>query len=50
MRKEKYSIVEELMIYLAERSVEKSVPVFSIKSKKPKKLKAYLKEINSKGF
>ena len=39
MRKEKYSIVEELMIYLAERSVEK-----------PKKLKAYLKEINSKGF
>ncbi len=50
MRKEKYSIVEELMIYLAERSVEKSVPVFFYKVEKPKKLKAYLKEINSKGF
>ena len=45
MKMKKYNIVEKIAIYLAERSTEQSVPMFSYKVKRPNDLKKCLIKI-----
>lgn len=44
MKRENYTIIEKLAIYLAEKSIGKSVPVFSHKVIKPKNIEENLKK------
>lgn len=45
MNKREYSIIEKMAIYLAERSCEKSVPVFSHKVEKPQNIEKALGKV-----
>ncbi len=44
MRKKKINCMETLAIYLAERSVNKSIPYFAYKVDKPKNIENIIKE------
>lgn len=41
----KRNVVEELAIYLAKRSVNKSIPIFTHKVDKPKNIEKMLKDL-----
>lgn len=43
--KKEYSIIEKLAIYLAEKSIKKSVPIFSYKVTKPQDIENCMKNI-----
>lgn len=48
MYKKDYRIAERIVIYLAERSIGKSIPMFSHKVNKPANLEKALKKIKNK--